>query len=662
MRGPMKFRATLGVQDDQPELVLAQYRAFSRQLPLMYFILLINTASLTMSFHGVAPDALSIYFPAVLGLICAGRLLLWLGSFNRTVTVDVAVRRLRMLVVLAFLLGTAFTIWGVMLFGYGGAEQKLHVVHFLIVSVFACTLCLTHLRAAAIGLLSMTTVILFLRLVDEPYGVATAMGFNGLFVAIALIVVVSRSYADFATLVQSRQVLAQRTAEAVQLFEENRELAIRDALTGLPNRRWFFAELSSAVEVALQGLHAYPIVAVIDLDGFKPVNDLYGHSAGDRILVEVAARLTRHETPHVRVARLGGDEFGIIFTDIQSRDEARWLGETICETLGKLYKMGDFAAQVNASLGISEIAAIGCMGGQLYEQADYALNYAKRSARGEVSFFTEEHAREIRDTSLIDQTLRTAVLSEELYLDYQPIVDCGTGQILAFEALGRWNSPVLGTIAPVIFIGAAERSGRINAITIELLGQMLRDMARWPSHIGLSFNLSVHDICSPDTMARISAMIAASGQHPQRIDFEITETSIMHDFDQARRTLRALKALGCGLALDDFGTGYSSLGYVHQLPLDKIKVDRSFVTDIAHDPMRVALTRSIMGLCENLGLECVVEGIEQGEQRDLIARLGAPLMQGYLFGRPQSQHSALAMLEAEAHLVRTLTESKQSAA
>jgi diguanylate cyclase (GGDEF)-like protein len=658
----MKLRLTLGVQDDQPELVLAQYRAFSRQMPLMYLILLINTGSLAMSFRGVAPDLLTLYFPATLGFVCAGRLLLWLRSLNRAVTIDKAVRRLRALVVLAFLLGAGFTAWGVMLFGYGGPEQKLHIVYFLTVSVFACTLCLTHLRAAAVGLLSMTTATLFIRLLEEPYGVATAMGVNGLFVAIVLIVVVSRNYTDFATLIQSRQVLAQRTAEAVQLFEENRELAIKDALTGLPNRRWFFAELSSAVEAAFNGQHAYPVVAVIDLDGFKPVNDLHGHSAGDRILVEVAARLAQHETAHVRVARLGGDEFGIILTDVQERDDARRLGESICETLGQPYQMGAFTAQVNGSIGLSEIAAIGCAGGDLYEQADYALNYAKRAARGQVTFFTEDHAREIRDTSLIDQTLRTAVLSRELYLHYQPIVDCRNGHILGFEALGRWNSPVLGEIAPTIFIGAAERSGRISAITIELLGQMLRDMAHWPSHISLSFNLSVHDICSPDTMARSAAMIAASGQQAKRIDFEITESAIMHDFELARRALLALKALGCGLALDDFGTGYSSLGYVHQLPLNKIKVDRSFVKDIARDPVRVALTRSIMGLCENLGLDCVVEGIEQGEQRDLIARLGAPLMQGYLFGRPQSQQSALAMLGAEAHLFRAMLEAKQSAA
>ncbi len=448
----------------------------------------------------------------------------------------------------------------------------------------------------------------------------------------------------------------------MQLFEENRELAIQDALTGLPNRRWFFAELSSAVDCAFNGQHAYPVVAVIDLDGFKPVNDLHGHSAGDRILVEVAARLAQHETTHVRVARLGGDEFGIILTDIRERDDARRLGESICETLGLPYQMGAFTAQVNGSIGLSEVDAIGHAGGDLYEQADYALNYAKRAARGQVTFFTEDHAREIRDTSLIDQTLRPAVLSRELHLHYQPIVDCRNGHILGFEALGRWNSPVLGEIAPTIFIGAAERSGRISAITIELLGQMLRDMAHWPTHIGLSFNLSVHDICSPDTMARIASMIAASGQQAKRIDFEITESAIMHDFEQARQALLALKALGCGLALDDFGTGYSSLGYVHQLPLDKIKVDRSFVKDIARDPVRVALTRSIMGLCENLGLDCVVEGIEQGDQRDLIARLGTPLMQGYLFGKPQSQQSALAMLGAEAHLFRAMLEAKQSAA
>lgn len=643
----MKALATLGVQDDQPELVLAQFRAFSRQLPLMYFILMLNSASLAATFWHSAPALLTLYCPVAIAILCCTRIFFWWRARSRPVTAAQAAQRLRLLVVLAFIFGMGFTAWALSLFAYGDQTQKLHVVYFVTVSVFASTICLTHLRAAAVGLLSLAIVAMCFRLLMEPYGVVTALAFNGLLVAVTLIIVVMRNYDDFAALIQSKQVLAKRTAEAVQLFEENRELAIRDPLTGLPNRRWFFAELASAVEGARDGRHAHPVVAVIDLDGFKPVNDLHGHTAGDRILIEVAQRLTWHGGEHLRIARLGGDEFAMILTNVRNRDEAQTVGEAICNDLGQRYAMGDFSAQVNASLGLSLIAAPDCTGGALYEQADYALNYAKRSARGEVTFFNQDHAREIRDTSLIDQTLRSADLHGELHLNYQPIVDGRTGRIIAFEALGRWNSPRLGPIPPGIFIGAAERSGRISIITIELLTQMLRDMGRWPEHIGLSFNLSVHDICSPDTMARIAALIASSGHAPQRIDFELTETSIMHDFEQARRALLALKTLGCGIALDDFGTGYSSLGYVHQLPLDKIKVDRSFVTDIGRDPVRLALTRSIMGLCDNLGLDCVVEGIEDVEQRDLLGRMGAPLMQGYLFGKPKSLRGALAMLDAE---------------
>jgi diguanylate cyclase (GGDEF)-like protein len=638
----------LGVHEDQPELVLAQYRAFTRQLPLMYLILLVNCAALALTFHNVAPTILSRLFPAVFCVACVVRGITWLRARGRPQTVEAAARGLRLLVLLTILLGGGFGIWGFMLIGYGNELERLHVVYFTTLSVAGCSICLAQLRFASIGLALLGIAFLLTVLSGEAAGVSKVIAVNGLMFCATLVVWVHRSGHDFAALIRSKQVLDARTAEAVQLFEENRELAIKDALTGLPNRRWFFAELATAVEDARSGNHAFPVVAVIDLDGFKPVNDLHGHSAGDRILIEVGRRLLSHAGTHVRIARLGGDEFAAILTQIGRRQDAHRLGEAICKHLGEPYQMDEFEAQVNASLGVSLIGAADSTGGQLYEQADYALNYAKRSARGQVTFFSQDHAREIRDASRIDQTLRTADLRAELSLHYQPIVDARSSRIVGFEALGRWNSPTLGPIPPSIFICAAERSGRIGAITVELLTQMLRDMHRWPAHIGLSFNLSVHDICSADTMARIAALIAASGFKPERIDFEITETSILHDFSNARRTLASLKALGCGVALDDFGTGYSSLSYVHQLPLDKIKVDRSFVVDLGRDPVRLALTRSIMGLCDNLGLECVVEGIEDVEQRDLIGRLGAPLMQGYLFGKPARLENALEMLAAEA--------------
>jgi diguanylate cyclase (GGDEF)-like protein len=643
----MRVAAKLGIDENQPELVLAQYRAFTRQLPLMHFILLINCAALALTYHTAAPAVLTQGFPLAFCLAVLVRAASWLRARSRPLTVDQAAQGLRMVVLLIFLMGGSFAAWGFMLLGYGDEQERLHVFYFMTLSVSACVICLAQLRIAATGLILFCIVFLIASLSWGTEGVSKVIAVNGLLYCVTLLVWMHRTGHDFAALIQSKQVLAERTAEAVSLFEENHALATKDALTGLPNRRWFFAELAKSVEQARAGHHDFPVVAVIDLDGFKPVNDLHGHSAGDRILIEVGRRLERHANENLRIARMGGDEFAVILTHVGRRIDARQLGEAMCIDLGAPYRMGDFEAQVNASLGISLVAASHCSGGQLYEQADYALNYAKRAARGQVMFFSQDHAREIRDASRIDQALRAADLRAELFLNYQPIVEARSGRIKAFEALGRWNSPTLGPIPPTIFIAAAERSGRIGAITVELLSQMLRDMHRWPPHISLSFNLSVHDICSADTMARIAALIASSGMRPDRIDFEITETTILHDFAQARRTLTSLKGLGCGVALDDFGTGYSSLSYVHQLPLDKIKVDRSFVLDLGRDPVRLALTRSIMGLCDNLGLDCVVEGIEDMEQRELIGRLGAPLMQGYLFGKPASQPNALEMLAAE---------------
>lgn len=643
----MRGWGKLGVYEDQEELILAQHRAFSRQIPLMYCILLINAVSLAKTFYGTAPDWLTLYGPGLLCAICILRILSWWRTMNRAVTVAQAARQLRTLVVLAFGLSIVFTAWALTLFGYGTQVEKLHVAYFMSATVFACTICLTHMRAAAVGLLCITIFSLVARLLMEPYGLATVMAFNGLLVAAALIAVLFRNYDDFAALIQSKKVLAEREWEALQLFTENRALAVKDALTALPNRRCFFAELEAAVRQARAAGSPVPVVAVIDLDGFKPVNDLHGHVAGDRILVEVARRLERFAGDHVQIARLGGDEFAAILTAIGDEDDALRFGDAVCQEMRQIYEMGEFIVRVSASIGVSEIGAAEADGAQLYEQADYALNFVKRSARGGIAFFSPGHSLEIRNASMIDQTLGMANLAAEMCLSYQPIVDSLSGRVVAFEALGRWNSPELGPVEPNIFIPAAERSGRINAITWELLSQMLRDMGQWPPHIRLSFNLSVHDISCAKTMQSIIALVAGCGQAPQRVDFEITETSVMHDFDQAARSLLALKDLGCGIALDDFGTGYASLSYVHKLPLDKIKVDSSFVIDLGRDRLRMAVTRSIMGLCDNLGLACVVEGIETDEQRRVIARLGSPLMQGFLFGRPMALDAALAFLDQE---------------
>ena len=283
----------------------------------------------------------------------------------------------------------------------------------------------------------------------------------------------------------------------------------------------------------------------------------------------------------------------------------------------------------------------------LVERADYALYYAKERDRGTAVLFTKDHERAIGARSLVEQELRRADLAAELSLEFQPLVDTSQHRTVAFEALARWNSAVLGRVPPIDFITAAERMGMICRLTEVLLAKACDAMRDWPETMNLSFNLSVHDIASEAAVARIRTMILDSGIAPSRIAVEITETAVMHDFDQARAALLSLKAIGCEIALDDFGTGFSSLSYVHRLPLDKIKVDRSFTAGLASDQASRDIVKSILDLCRNLKIACVVEGVETVEQGLILQSLGCSTMQGYHFSRPMTLAAALAFIAAE---------------
>ncbi|WP_210253124.1 bifunctional diguanylate cyclase/phosphodiesterase, partial [Beijerinckia sp. L45] len=269
---------------------------------------------------------------------------------------------------------------------------------------------------------------------------------------------------------------------------------------------------------------------------------------------------------------------------------------------------------------------------QLLERADYALYNAKAHHRGTAVLFSTEHESAIRIQILTEQQLRQVDFASEMTVQFQPIVDVGRNKIVAYEALARWQSPVLGSVKPIHFIPAAERMGLINQLTEVLFAKALAALKTWPDEIDLSFNLSVRDIASGDLLARLAQMLETTGVSAKRIIFEITETALMHDFEQGRDRLLGLKALGAKIALDDFGTGYSSLHYVHRLPLDKIKIDREFVAGVATDQASRDIVRSILDLCRNLKITCVVEGVETAEQVIVLRSLGCTTMQGYFFG------------------------------
>jgi diguanylate cyclase (GGDEF)-like protein len=505
------------------------------------------------------------------------------------------------------------------------------------VTVIGCIFSLMHLRSAAliVTLVVDLPYVLFFWATGEP--TLKAIAVNNLLVSGAMVTVLFIYYRDFADLVASRKSLLAQQAATQALSDDNFRLANLDALTELPNRRRFFAELSSAFGDA-ERRHVRVAVGIIDLDGFKPINDNYGHSIGDRVLIEAGRRIREvcegFGPQRVEFARLGGDEFGLVVCgDPEDADLLR-LGERIAEQVKLPYQLDTAHTGLSCSIGFALYPRSATTAEALYECADYSLYHAKRHLRGRTVIFSSELEAEIRSRGVIETLLRSADFDSEMELVFQPIVDAMSEQTAGFEALARWQSPRLGWVSPADFIPAAERVGLIRPLTQALLVRALATAKTWPDHSRLSFNLSAHDICSPDGILPLIAIIEKSGVPPRRLDFEITETAVTFDFVRAQQSIAALKAMGCGISLDDFGTGYSSLSHVHRLPLDKLKIDRSFVADINDNPVSHKIIKSLTGLCDDMEIACVVEGVETRAQFDSLRRLGCDFVQGYYFSKP----------------------------
>nr|WP_313899357.1 EAL domain-containing protein [Methylobacterium sp. E-065] len=533
--------------------------------------------------------------------------------------------QLRQTTVLTAVFSVAFVSWAMILNGYGGPYEQGHVAIFVAITVIACIFCLTHLPVAAFLVTGIVMGVFLFCCITSQNHVFLAIAVNTAFVTVVMVRVLTNNFRAFVQLVASQ-------AEADRLSDENARLAHTDSLTELPNRRYFFQKLGELIQ-ASAGNDARFALAIFDLDRFKPVNDTYGHVIGDRVLAVIGQRLAAFANENVTVARLGGDEFGILVRNPGPPEEIIAFCDAICAALAKPIRLGNIQVVTGCSGGLAKYPRAGRDADALFDRADYALYHSKEHRRGKTILFSQEHEDAIRAEQIVETALRTADLSAEMTLHYQPILDTDTGKIALVEGLARWTSPQLGGVSPDRFIAAAERCGLIHDMTLLLLRKALADGTRLPRGIGLSFNLSAQDLASPETVLAILAAVRASGFDPHRLTLELTETALMRDFDQAKAAIRMLRALGIAVALDDFGTGYSSLGYVHSLPLDKIKIDRSFMAGIDTD-LGCSLVSTILDLCRNLGLEGIAEGIETAEQLDAARRQGCRYMQGYFIAKP----------------------------
>jgi diguanylate cyclase (GGDEF)-like protein len=639
-----RLKDASGLPVEDPELAMSLRAALSRQIPLLYATLLSNAVILAVTHFNTAPKWMAAAMPAVLLALSLLRLRVWARRRGHSVDGPEALRQLRQTTAVAAMLGVAFTVWALALFPYGDAYGQCHVEFFMSITVICCLFSLVHLRVAALLLAVVVGVPFSVFFLRSGHPELVAMAINMLIVAVGMILMLLRNYDDFAALVRSSRELARRQAETQRLSDENLRLANLDALTGLPNRRRFFAALGEALAEA-QGRGQRLAVAVLDLDRFKGVNDVHGHTAGDRLLTQIGARLKRLTSGSVFIARLGGDEFGVILTDVPDNLPIFTFGSLVKQLLEGPCVVGDRLASISCSIGVAIYPQAGTSGEELFERADYALYHGKQTRRGEVVIFSAEHETRIREAARVEHIFRAADLEAELWVAFQPIVDVVNRRVVAFEALARWQSPELGAVGPDVFIPIAEGTQLVGQLTIVLLGKALAAARHWPSPVGLGFNLSGHDLASPETMAAVRRLVRLGGMPPERIVFEVTETALLRDFDQAAGALQSLRDLGARISLDDFGTGFSSLGYVHRLRLDKIKIDRSFVIDIDTSPTGRAIIKTILALCDNLRLDCVVEGVETESQARAVAALGCRYIQGFFWSPPVNNDSVTRLVE-----------------
>jgi diguanylate cyclase (GGDEF)-like protein len=416
----------------------------------------------------------------------------------------------------------------------------------------------------------------------------------------------------------------------VRYSDENRRLASEDALTGLANRESFLTEAARV----LARRPALAAVVLLDLDRFKDLNDSLGHHAGDGLLQAIGPRLRAAVAPGSVVARLGGDEFAVLLAPLACPADAALTAQAIRTALAEPVEIEGIAVSAEASVGIATYPQDGADVAALLQHADVAM-YAAKAGRTGITAYRAADDPSSHERLLVLSELREAIARDELVLHYQPKVALGSGRIAGTEALVRWQHPRRGLLGPDEFVGLAEHTGLIGPLTAWVLSRALRDARRWWDaglRMGVAVNLSVANLVDPDLPGLVAGLLAETRLPPRALELEITESVLMTEPGRALRTLSVLRSMGVGLAVDDYGTGHSSLAYLHRLPLDTLKIDRSFVAAMGREGG--VIVRSTVDLAHNLGLRVVAEGVEDPATAAALRDLGCDLAQGFHYARP----------------------------
>jgi diguanylate cyclase (GGDEF)-like protein len=623
-------------------ILVNQFQMLKRKIPILHLIILVNSVGLAIAHSFHAPLTLSASLPGAILAICIVRFIRRLDSWGTMDPEDIQ-EALGQTLINSTLLAIGFGTWGLMLFEYGSRENQAFTAIFIFMSAIGCAYCLGSLPKAARYMIFFSGLPMATRLMLTGDMLLMGMGLNLVFVSILVIRMLGVYFSSIEELIESREAIVDQITRSEVAEARALKTAMTDALTGLANRRALTLSLDRLINDASQGDNTVPVrfgVAMMDLNGFKPINDTYGHAAGDHVLVTVASRLDKLIRDDGLVARLGGDEFAALITTAQTEADCMAYGRRISEAINEPISIGDTTLRISGSCGFALYPVSGANGDLLINRADTALYHCKRNRSVDVAVFQLDLEEHLRRRMKVDQALRSAIENNEIGMAFQPIFDLTTGHLVSFETLARWYHPSIGHVAPDEFIEAAEQSGLITELSSQVLGKSLAAAAMWDSAALISFNISAVQITDPTTALIVLSALNKAGIPPARMIVEITETALLSDLNQAQRTISDLRSAGVRVYIDDFGTGHSALGYLLELEFDMVKVDKSFVQSASKSVESRKLLKGIRDLCAAIEVPCVAEGIENENQHIIMSELGFQYGQGYYLCKPISPEKA----------------------
>ena len=624
----------LGVDDASDELVREQFCVLSLQVPVLYAIVAFNSLFMAVAVIDVVPLELALICPAALVPIMVARIWVW-KQRSKHADIVTAIPKIRRALlgniaaanVLAGLLG----LWSINVLWALPPERYAFIPLFTILSMITCAYCLVSLPAAAYSIVISGATMICIAMAMTGDAMLMGMAANIAIVSVFVMYMVSKQYQQLRRIVKSRSKIIEQRAYA-------NELAHHDQLTGLPNRR---ALVERLIELQKNRPELPIAMAMVDMNGFKPVNDTYGHAAGDTLLITVGQRLKKMLGKDGLVARLGGDEFAILFEEPQDVDWVLRRAQQALVSIARPLMLGEHELRVSAGIGVAAKSKMPSDPLELLQHSDIALYEAKANNRSAISIYEGGMEARVKRRISVEKALSDRNQMATITLHYQPIIGLRPERLAAFEALARWDHPELGPVAPSEFVEAAERNGLATRLTIHLFRQAVETAKTWDDDTHLSFNLSGSGLGTSNLDKLLPEILSEFEFDPHRLAVEVTETALLSDPAAARKVLASLQKKGVRIVLDDFGAGYASIGYLREMAFDGIKLDGSLIQDIDSNSRSRDLLSGVLQLCQAIGADVTAEMVEREEQFEILRTLPVKNVQGYLLGGPVTADKTL---------------------